>query len=108
MPVSWLQVALKVLFLPSPAGMAAFEGRVHMLWQTSADSHHICRIYGVSCLGGQAVLVMRLYPHSLAKELVTTSGLSLSSARLGSSQNHRTAESTCHLPGQLRCTVLTT
>ena len=74
MPVSWLQVALKVLVLPSPAGMAAFEEQVQMLWQASADSHHICRVYGVSCLSGQAVLVMKLYPHSLASKRKSMSG----------------------------------
>ena len=60
--------------MPRPAGMAAFEGRVHMLWQTSADSHHTCRIHGVSCFHRQAVLVTRLCPHSLANQMMSESG----------------------------------
>ncbi|DBB08947.1 TPA: hypothetical protein ACH3X3_007583 [Trebouxia sp. C0006] len=69
-----IQIALKALVLPSPAGMAAFEERVQMLWQASADGHHICRILGVSCLRGQAVLVTKLYRQRLANEMTSKSG----------------------------------
>ena len=69
---SWLQVALKTLVLPSQAGMAAFEERVQTLCQASADSYHMCRIYGVSCLNQQACLVMKLYHHTLAEEMSTS------------------------------------
>ena len=75
--------------------MAAFEERVQMLWQASADSHHICRTYGVSCLSEQAVLVMKLYPHSLATDMVYTQG-----------QLHsllHTLISACELPYRTRC-----
>ncbi|KAL3130411.1 hypothetical protein ABBQ38_008234 [Trebouxia sp. C0009 RCD-2024] len=68
------QVALKVLPMPGQAGMGGLEERVRLLWQASADSHHICRIYGVSCLSGQACLVMKLYPQSLAQDISSTSG----------------------------------
>lgn len=54
--------------------MAAYEERVRMVWQASADSHHICRVYGVSCLDGQACLVVRRYPHSLAHEVSSKTG----------------------------------
>ena len=45
-----------------------------MLWQASADGHHICRILGVSCLRGQAVLVTKLYRQRLANEMTSKSG----------------------------------
>ena len=72
--LSLLQVALKALSLPTKDGLAAFEEQVQMLWHISADSHHICRIYGVSCLNGHAVLVMKLYPHSLASKITFMTG----------------------------------
>ncbi|KAL3130403.1 hypothetical protein ABBQ38_008227 [Trebouxia sp. C0009 RCD-2024] len=63
-----VQVALKMLDLPGRAGRGGFEERVRKVWQASTDSHHICHIYGVSCLDGHACLVMKLYPYSLASK----------------------------------------
>ena len=74
MLVILLQVALKALKVPSQAGMAAFEEQVQTLWHISADSHHICRVYGVSCFNMQACLVIRLYDKSLANKMIPTSG----------------------------------
>ena len=45
-----------------------------MLWRVSTGSHHICRVYGVSAISGQACLVMKQYPHSLASELASMPG----------------------------------
>ncbi|KAL3130386.1 hypothetical protein ABBQ38_008211 [Trebouxia sp. C0009 RCD-2024] len=59
---------------PIQAGMGGFEEGVRKVWQASADSHHICRIYGVSCLNRKACLVMMLYPESLASRMSSTSG----------------------------------
>ncbi|KAL3130416.1 hypothetical protein ABBQ38_008239 [Trebouxia sp. C0009 RCD-2024] len=69
-----IQVALKMLDLPGQAGRGGFEEQVRKVWQTSTDSHHICRMYGVSCIDGHPCLVMKLYPHSLAQEMSSTSG----------------------------------
>ena len=71
-----------MLVLPSQAGMAAFEEQVQTLWHISADSHHICRVYGVSCLDKQACVVMKLYPHSLVNKMMSASGQLTSSISL--------------------------
>lgn len=73
-PGKWLHVALKTVDLQNQVDKAAFEEWVHMLRWTSADSHHICRIHGVSSLSEQACFVMKLYPDSLASEMRTISG----------------------------------
>ncbi|DBB08942.1 TPA: hypothetical protein ACH3X3_007578 [Trebouxia sp. C0006] len=65
---------MQTVDLQNQVDKAAFEEWVHMLRWTSADSHHICRIHGVSSLNEQACFVMKLYPDSLASEMRTISG----------------------------------
>ena len=74
MPKVLLKVAMKTLCLPSQADLPALEERVLMLWHVSTCSHHICRVYGVSSVNGQACLVMKRYPYSLASELASMPG----------------------------------
>lgn len=63
-----------MLVVPSQPNMAAFEEQVQTLLHINADSHHTCRVYGVSCSDNQACVVMKLYPHSLANKMMSASG----------------------------------